>query len=404
MPTPWIRPLTFGRRAAAALVTGFAIAAATHLVTVLVFFTANGAASTNLVPISTFFGPASLVLFVLAVVACALGAMKRWYFALLAGVVAGLIAAIVGTVITVVNQGNAYSGEVLTGVLGTLLGNNLIYIVAAAVAALVVGRAVWPRWNRFSQSDAPIALIRQPSTRLAEGEVTLIKRKPIDSHLADEQWDAYVEALDAAGFETIEVPAADHLPDSVFIEDAVVVFGGTAVIASPGAESRRPEIHGVRETVKELGLTVREVTLPGTLDGGDVLTVGSTVYVGRSTRTNAEGIQQLRSIVMPLGYTVVAVPVTKTLHLKSAVTALPDGTVVGFAGHVDNPSLFDRFLALPEAGAAVVVLSADTVLMADSTPGSIALIEDLGYTVITVNVSEFEKLEGCVTCLSVRLG
>ena len=106
---------------------------------------------------------------------------------------------------------------------------------------------------------------------------------------------------------------------------------------------------------------------------------------------------------MILGYSVVTVPVSKALHLKSAVTALPDGTVVGFAKVVDNPALFERFLSLPEAGAAVVVLSDDTVLMAASTPKSIALIENLGYSVITVDISEFEKLEGCVTCLSVRI-
>jgi dimethylargininase len=91
------------------------------------------------------------------------------------------------------------------------------------------------------------------------------------------------------------------------------------------------------------------------------------------------------------------------LHLKSAVTALPDGTVIGLPEEVDHPELFDRFLAMPERGAAVVVLSPDTVLMAASVPQSAALIESLGYRVVTVDISEFEKLEGCVTCLSVRL-
>lgn len=400
---PWTRPLSPGRRAAASLVTGFVVAVTTHVVTLVVFFTANGAASANLVPISDFFLPVSLALFVLVSIAAGLGAMRTWYVALGAGFVTGVLAAIIGTVIGIIAKGATFGAEVLGAVMGTLLGNNLIVVLAAILATLFVGRRVWARWNVLSHTDSPIALIRQPSSRLAEGKVTHIERKPIDADRADAQWDAYVEALEAAGFETVEVATADHLPDSVFIEDAVVVFGGTAVITSPGAESRRPETHDVHAAVKKLGLTIREITLPGTLDGGDVLQVGSTVYVGRGARTNAEGIRQLRSIVSSLGYSVVTVPVSKALHLKSAVTALPDGTVVGFAKVVDNPALFERFLSLPEAGAAVVVLSDDTVLMAASTPKSIALIENLGYSVITVDISEFEKLEGCVTCLSVRI-
>ncbi len=400
---PWSRPLSAGRRVAASLVTGFVVAITTHVVTLVVFFTTNGAASTNLVPISDFFLPVSLTLFVLISIAAGFGAMRSWYAALAAGIVGGVLAATIGTVIGIVGKGAALGPEVVGAVLGTLIGNNLIVVIAAALTTLFVGRKVWARWNALAHSDSPIALVRQPSSRLAEGEVTHLERQPIDSDLADEQWDAYVEALEAAGFETVEVATADHLPDSVFIEDAVVVFGGTAVITSPGAESRRPETHDVRSAVKNLGLTIREITLPGTLDGGDVLQVGSTVYVGRGSRTNADGIRQLRAIVGAMGYSVVAVPVSKALHLKSVVTALPDGTIVGSAKAVENVGLFAQFLALPEAGAAVVVLSADTVLMAASTPKSIALIEDLGFTVVTVDISEFEKLEGCVTCLSVRI-
>src|SRR5690606_29847173 len=147
----------------------------------------------------------------------------------------------------------------------------------------------------------------------------------VDAEKADEQWDAYVAALIDNGWDTIEVPVAAEAPDSVFVEDTVVIFGDTAVITSPGHETRRTEIAAVEDTVRELGLRVASIELPGTLDGGDVLKVGTTVYVGRGGRTNGEGIRQLRSIVSPLGYTLVAVPVTKVLHLKSGVTALPDG-------------------------------------------------------------------------------
>ncbi|MET9871644.1 arginine deiminase family protein, partial [Streptomyces sp. NPDC006386] len=143
---------------------------------------------------------------------------------------------------------------------------------------------------------------------------------------------------------------------------------------------------------------------PGTLDGGDVLKVGDTVYVGRGGRTNAAGVQQLRAAFEPLGARVVAVPVSKVLHLKTAVTALPDGTVIGHIPKMDAPSLFARFLPVPEeSGAHVVLLGGDKLLMAASAPKTAELFSDLGYEPVVVDISEFEKLEGCVTCLSVRL-
>nr|WP_240034849.1 dimethylargininase [Glaciihabitans arcticus] len=247
-------------------------------------------------------------------------------------------------------------------------------------------------------------LVRLPSPSLAEGLVTHIERTPVDTDLADAQWDAYVGALADNGFEAVEVDSTGDFADGVFVEDTVVVFGNTAVITNPGAESRTGEIEATEEAVRALRLDVAHIEAPGTLEGGDVLKVGTTVYVGRGGRTNAEGIRQLRVILSPLGYSVVAVPVTKALHLKTAVTALPDGTVIGFPPLVDDPTLFDRFLAVPEAhGTAVVVLGPDAVLMSAAAPKTAALLEDLGYRVVTVDISEFEKLEGCVTCLSVRL-
>ncbi len=251
----------------------------------------------------------------------------------------------------------------------------------------------------------PRALVRPTSSRLAEGEVTHIDRSEhVDLELARRQWSDYVAALAAHGFEPVEVPQADELPDSVFVEDAVVVFGDLAVITRPGTPTRADETAAVAPVVAELGLETARIEAPGTLDGGDVLKVGTTVYVGRGGRTNAAGIGQLRAILAPRGWTVVAVPMTKALHLKTAVTALPDGTVIGFAPLVDEPRLFPRFLPIPEPeGAAVVVLSPTRVLMSSSAPRTAALIRDLGYEVVEVDVTEFEKLEGCVTCLSVRV-
>ncbi len=253
-------------------------------------------------------------------------------------------------------------------------------------------------------APSPRALVRPPAVTLARGEVTHIARTPVDVALAVEQWRGYVDALAHAGFEIIEVAADDTLADSVFVEDAVVMLGRVAVLTSPGALSRRSEIAGVEAVIAGLGLVERRIDLPGTLDGGDVLKIGGTVYVGRGGRTNAEGIRQLTAIAADEGFEVVTVPVTRVLHLKSAVTALPDGTAIGHAPLVEHPELFDRFLEVPEeTGAAVVVLAPDAVLMAASAPLTARLFADRGYRVVTVEISEFEKLEGCVTCLSVRI-
>ncbi|QYH35438.1 dimethylargininase [Salinibacterium sp. M195] len=397
--------ISVGRRFAAALTSGIAVAGTVYVATGLAFFTSNGAAAENLPAIAEYFLPMALVLFVTYSIVSALEIHRYWFTAAVVGLVLGMVSAIAGTALGIIATGAELNAEAFTFIVATLLGTNLIFVVVTIIAAVTVGRRVWNALTVVpAQPTQLIALVRAPSSQLGEGELTHLDRVPVDAELADSQWEGYVAALRANGFETIEVPAADELADSVFIEDTVVVFGEVAVLTSPGAESREAEIEAVRVSVTELGLELHEITQPGTLDGGDVLKVGSTVYVGRGGRTNAEGIRQLRAIVSPLGYSLIAVPVEKVLHLKSGVTALPDGTVIGYPDLVDNIDLYDRFLAVPEAeGAAVVVLSDDAVLMSSSAPKTAALIADLGYRVVTVDVSEFEKMEGCVTCLSVRI-
>ena len=248
------------------------------------------------------------------------------------------------------------------------------------------------------------ALVRRPGARLAEGLVTHIDRQLVAVDLAQQQWQGYVAAMEEAGWQTVEVAPEPECPDSVFVEDTMVVYDRTAVIARSGAESRRPETEAAEKAVAGFGYSLVHIEAPGTLDGGDVLKVGSTVYVGRGGRTNADGLRQLRAALTPLGATVVGVPLTKVLHLKSAVTALPDGTVIGYPSIVDDVSLFDRFLPVPEeAGSHVVLLGDDRLLMASSAPRSAELFAELGWTPVPVDIGEFEKLEGCVTCLSVRL-
>ena len=251
---------------------------------------------------------------------------------------------------------------------------------------------------------ANAALVRRPGPRLAEGIVTHRERALVDDQLAQRQWTAYIAALESAGWDLIDVPPADDCPDAVFVEDTVVVFKNVAVITRPGADSRKPEIVEVDKTLESLGYSMNRIQAPGTLDGGDVLKVGEVIYVGRDGRTNADGIHQLRSILGPLGATVVAVPLTKVLHLKSAVTALPDGSIVGYRPAVDDPSFFPRFVPVSEeSGAHVVLLDGPKLLMAADCPDTVRQLEDLGYEPVTVDISEFQKLEGCVTCLSGRL-
>jgi dimethylargininase len=246
--------------------------------------------------------------------------------------------------------------------------------------------------------------VRRPSPRMAEGLVTHIERSPIDLDLATRQWQGYVDALKNAGWEVAEVEPAADCPDSAFVEDAVVVYGDVAVVTRPGAVERRPEVVGAEKSVRDAGYRVVHIKAPGTLDGGDVLKFDGKVYVGKGGRTHDEGIRQLREHLAPLGAEVLAVPLTKVLHLKSAVTALPDGTVIGYEPLVDDASVFDKFLAVPEEpGSHVVLLENDRLLMSSRAPETADIFRDLGYDVVPVDIGEFEKLEGCVTCLSVRM-
>ena len=218
------------------------------------------------------------------------------------------------------------------------------------------------------------------------------------------QWEEYVDVYRSRGWGVIDIEPADTHADGVFVEDAVVMFGDVALLTRPGADSRRGEIDTARATLQSSGIPFVAIEAPGALDGGDVLKVGRTVYVGQTLRTNAEGIRQMDELLAPRGWTVVPVEVTKVLHLKSGVTALPDGTVIGYPPLVDDASIYPKFLAVPEEhGTAVVVLDENTVLMSSDAPQSAQLFRDRGLTVIETPITEFEKLEGCVTCLSVRV-
>lgn len=253
-----------------------------------------------------------------------------------------------------------------------------------------------------------MAIVRRPGPRLAEGLVTHLERSEVSYDRAVGQWEGYVAALADAGWDIVEMTPADDCPDAVFVEDVLVVHGDLAVVTNPGAAERKPETDGVAELAQSLGLTVARIEAPGTLDGGDVLRVRTpeqtTMYVGLGGRTNGRGVQQLADLMRPKGIRVQMVPVERALHLKSAVTALPDGTVIGWDPVVDDPEAFARYEGMPEEGGAHVIQVGEShLVMAASAPLTAALLRGRGYSVTAVDISEFEKLEGCVTCLSVRL-
>jgi dimethylargininase len=248
------------------------------------------------------------------------------------------------------------------------------------------------------------ALVRRPSTRLQDGLTTHIDREPIDVELAARQWEDYVAAFGANGWATVEVEPADDLPDAPFVEDTVVVVDDLAVIARPGAAERLAETAGTERALDGLGYRTERITAPGTLDGGDVLKLGSSWFVGVGGRTNEEGARQLAAVVRPLGIEVRPVRVSRALHLKTTVTALPDGTLLGYPPVIDQPEALPDLVPVPERnGWRVVLLGDDRLLISTSAPRTSEMLVRRGYELVAVDVSEFEKREASVTCLSVRL-
>jgi dimethylargininase len=221
--------------------------------------------------------------------------------------------------------------------------------------------------------------------------------------LAARQHEAYVAALEAAGWHVQAVQPDDDLPDAPFVEDTVVVCGKLAILGRPGAAERRAEVSGTEKVVRDLGLEVVRIDSPGTLDGGDVLQVGENIYVGRSGRTNEDAICQLSKLGCGVGRRVVPVEITGCLHLKTAMTALPDGSLIGMPDWVDTSVLPGLRVAPEPSGAHVVIIGDGHVLLAASAPRTAEQLRAEGFVVTAVDISEFEALEGCVTCLSVLI-
>jgi dimethylargininase len=250
-----------------------------------------------------------------------------------------------------------------------------------------------------------MALTREVSASIARCELTHLARTPIDLDAARAQHAAYERALADAGYRVERLPASDDLPDSVFIEDIAVVVDELAVITNPGAAARRREIPAVADALRRYR-TLVAIEAPGTLDGGDVLIVGRRVFVGISSRTNRDGVAQLRTALAPHGYTIDEVTVSGCLHLKSAVTAAADNVIVVNPAWIPRNAFagFERIDIDPrEPMAANVVRLADRLVAAAAFPRTAERLAARGHRVVTVDASELAKAEGAVTCCSVLI-
>jgi dimethylargininase len=248
------------------------------------------------------------------------------------------------------------------------------------------------------------ALVRALSPRIAEAELTHLARTPVDVALARRQHAAYLALLAGLGLELVHLPPLPSHPDGVFVEDTVVIVGPTAVLMRPGAASRRGEVASVAGALERRGFELERIVAPGTMDGGDVLQVGDTVYVGRTARTDAAAVEQLAGLLVPLGRTVIPVPVHGVLHLKTGATALPDGSIVALPGTVPPDSFGDReVLPAHEPAGGDVLVVGEVVVVSAAAPRTATMIAARGFAVEVVDVSELEKAEAGVTCLSVLL-
>lgn len=247
-----------------------------------------------------------------------------------------------------------------------------------------------------------IAITREVSPSLGDCQLTHVARTAIDVARADAQHRAYQRTLAALGCRVLTLEAEPSMPDAVFVEDVAIVLDEVAVMTRPGAASRRGEGATVAELLARYR-PLRHLEAPGTLDGGDVLRVGRTLYVGESSRSNADGMRQLQELVDDFGYRVQPVPIRGCLHLKSAVTAPDDDTLLLQPEWIDAAS-FPGFRIIEvdpgEAHAANVLLIGDGVVMPECFPRTAQRLREAGIDVTTVDVSELQKAEGATTCCS----
>jgi len=245
-----------------------------------------------------------------------------------------------------------------------------------------------------------VAITRQVSPAIANCELEFLDRQPIDVALAEQQHRQYQACLAELGVHVEILPAEPDFPDSVFVEDPAVVLDDVAVITRMGAASRRGEAESLARALAAYWELLR-IEDPATLEGGDVMRIGKTLYVGYSRRTNIAGIQQLSALLHPRGYFVVPVEVSGCLHLKTACCYIGEDTVLANRGWMDPDALCGlKILDVPEPRGANALRIGDTVLMPEAFPKTRELLERSGFRVRTIDNSELLKAEAGVTCTS----
>lgn len=252
------------------------------------------------------------------------------------------------------------------------------------------------------------AIVRTPAKSVVNGIDDYADEGKPDYQLALKEHQNYVAILNDLGITTTILGPLEDYPDSCFVEDPAVVFDDFAVITNPARSTRQKERDLIRPAIKQFytDYQIFEITSPGTLEGGDVMPVDNNViYVGRSARTNQAGIDQFTKIAAKFGKTVKAVPVQKVLHLKTGTTYLGDNKLLVAGEYIDSPYFKDFDQLKVPAGEDYAVNCINTgngVIMPAGFPGAKKLLEDNGFTTHEVNMSEFSKIDGGLTCLSLR--
>jgi dimethylargininase len=246
------------------------------------------------------------------------------------------------------------------------------------------------------------AITRAVSPSMNDCQLAFVERQPIDIGKAVAQHDEYEACLRSLGVAVVSLPALPDLPDAVFVEDPAIVLDDIAIMTRMGAESRRGESASLAEAVARFR-PLRWIAEPGTLEGGDVVRIGTTLFVGRSARSNDTGIAQLADELAPFGYAVRTVEMRGCLHLKSACTYLGRDTVLVNRDWVELAAFEHRRVidvATGEPAAADVLAIGDTAIVPASFPETARILEREGWYALAIDVSELQKAEAGVTCMS----
>ena len=251
------------------------------------------------------------------------------------------------------------------------------------------------------------AIVRRPCRAMINGITSAPELGKPDYEMARKQHDEYIAALRQCHVDVTVLEADERYPDSCFVEDPAIITGNCAVITNPGAASRNGE---KKEIVRAVKMFFRDEDIeyigePGTLEGGDVMMVGDHFYVGRSARTNGEGIRQLTGILARRGMTCSEVPLSEVLHLKTGVNYLENNNMLVSGEFIEKPEFAQyRKIVVPdeEAYAANCIWVNGTVIVPAGYPTVLAAVQRLGYRTLRVDVSEFRKLDGGLSCLSLR--